>query len=180
MAITAVMTGLVFDELPYERGRLWELFDGVPLPMSSPPLEHQEIVFRLLLVLKNTLSGSSGKAATDVEFALGPNTRVRPDVWAVRGCRAPELDWSRIPVTGYPDLAVEVISPSESATHAMRKVELYLAHGVPEVWQVFADTRQVLVHTKSARVVKLTVEDAITTALFPDFEIRVGELFERP
>jgi Uma2 family endonuclease len=179
MATTAAMTGPVFDELPYDKGRLWELFDGELLPISSPTLEHQEIVFRILLALMNVLSGSSGKAATDVEFALSPNTRVRPDVWAVDGLRAPEMDWTRVPVAGHPDLAVEVISPSESASHAMRKVELYLANGVREVWQVFADAQQVLVHSNGGRVAKLGAGDNLATALFPGLEIKVRELFEK-
>ncbi len=171
------MTGSVFDELPYEEGRAWELFNGDLKPMSSPTLEHQEIIFRILLALMNILAGS-GKAATDVEFALAPNTRLRPDVWVVCSPRADEMDWTRVPVAGCPDLAIEVISPSESATQAMRKVELYLAHGVQEVWQVFADTRQVMIHTNGERVEKLRVGDTLTTALLPGLQLDVRRVFE--
>jgi hypothetical protein len=49
------MTGLQFDALPYEEGRLRELIEGELIPVSSPTLEHQEIVFRILMALKQHL-----------------------------------------------------------------------------------------------------------------------------
>jgi Uma2 family endonuclease len=49
--------------------------------------------------------------------------------------------------TGAPELAVEVISPSESAADVQRKVELMLAAGAKAVWVVYPKTQSVTIHT---------------------------------
>lgn len=46
-------TGIEFDALPYAEGRRWELLEGELIPVSSPTLKHQEIVFRVLAPLKS-------------------------------------------------------------------------------------------------------------------------------
>ena len=45
MATVVAMTGLQFDALPYDEGRLWELLDGDLIEVPSPTLQHQDIVF---------------------------------------------------------------------------------------------------------------------------------------
>jgi Uma2 family endonuclease len=51
MASIATMTGPQFDALPYEEGRRWELIEGELVEVSSPTLEHQILLQRLLLAL---------------------------------------------------------------------------------------------------------------------------------
>lgn len=70
MVTTATMTGAQFDDLPYEEGRHWELLEGDLVEVSSPTLDHQEIVYRILAALKQYLGGGRGIASHDVEFAL--------------------------------------------------------------------------------------------------------------
>jgi Uma2 family endonuclease len=43
----------------------------------------------------------------------------------------------RAPVPGSPDIAVEVISPSERAVDTQAKLEAYLRYGAREVWQIY-------------------------------------------
>jgi hypothetical protein len=94
------MTGRQFDALPYEDGRLLELLEGELVPVSGPTLEHQEIVFRILMALKQHLSNTGAIVSHDVEFALTPDTRLRPDVWVVLASRAaginPSIARSRV------------------------------------------------------------------------------------
>jgi Uma2 family endonuclease len=92
------MTRLQFDALPYEEGRLQELIEGELIPVSGPTLEHQEIVFRILMALK--------------QHQINP---------------------SLVPIQWGPDLAVEVISPSEYAADSMRQVAAWIDNGVQEV-----------------------------------------------
>ena len=72
---TATMTGSEFDALPYEEGRRWELLEGDLIPVSSPTLDHQEIVYRILSALKQRLADDEGVVSHDVEFALADDTR---------------------------------------------------------------------------------------------------------
>ena len=146
MATAVTMTGLEFDALPFEQGRDLELLDGEVIQMPSPTVQHQDILLNVLLALRAHLKPKEALVSYDVEFALAPNTRLQPDVCVVLPPRAAEIDTAKIPIPGHPDLAVEVISPSESAATSMRKVGYYLDHGTREVWQVYPDTREVVIH----------------------------------
>jgi len=177
MASTATMTGAQFDALPYEEGRRWELIEGELVEVGSPTLDHQFIVQRLQLALMRYFaSAGGGFAASDVEFALSGESRVRPDVLVVLGDRAAQVDRSRVPIPGCPDIAVEVISPSERTSESMRKVETYLRYGVREVWQVFPNLQRVVVHTaRESR--RLGATETLSTRLLPEFTLEVSALF---
>ena len=53
-------------------------------------------------------------------------TQAVPDVAAFLGDRVKQIDRRTIPVPFAPDIAVEVLSPSETAVHVARKVREYL------------------------------------------------------
>jgi len=139
MPTIATMSGAQFDALPYEEGRRWELLEGELIEVPSPTPEHQDIVYAILNALKLYLQEhrSQGAAYADVEFALADHVRLRPDVCVLLAEKARQLDRRRIPIPGAPDLAIEVISPSES----LGKIQSYLRHGAAEVWQVYPESR---------------------------------------
>jgi Uma2 family endonuclease len=91
-------------------------------------------------------NGIPALAYQDVEFALTDNDRVRPDVCVLVGDRARRLDPDRIPIPGSPDIAIEVISPTERSSESHDKVRAYLRHGTAEVWQVYPKSRTVQIH----------------------------------
>ena len=178
MASTATMTGAQFDALPYDEGRRWELIEGDLVAVSSPTPEHQLILQKLLFALMLYFQQHPGGIVlSDVEFALSGTNRVRPDVLVLLAERAKTLNRSKIPIPGAPDIAVEVISPSERTSDSMSKVETYLRHGVQEVWQVFPTLRQVVVLTSQATQ-RLAASETLTTSLLPEFAVAVSSLFE--
>jgi Uma2 family endonuclease len=168
MATTATMSGLQFDALPYEEGRRRELLEGDLIEVSSPTPRHQAVVFNILLMLRNYFAGRTGIAMADVEFALSDLLRLRPDVCVLLGERARQLDPDRVPVPGAPDLAVEVISPTERATESHEKVLAYLRNGTAEVWQVFPKSRTVQIHRGTVSV-SLDSSGHVTSDLLPGF-----------
>jgi Uma2 family endonuclease len=117
-----------------------------------------------------------GLALTDVEFALAENYRVRPDVLVLLRDRAVSLDTARVPVPGAPDLAIEIISPSERSPDTQEKLEAYVRHGAREVWQVYPKSRSVVIHRGGASVI-LGVGERITTSLLPGFSLEIKALF---
>jgi Uma2 family endonuclease len=179
MATTATMTGEQFDALSYDEGRRWELINGELAPVSSPTLRHQRIVFRILLAFEHYLEAHhvDGLASQDVEFALTADDRVRPDVFAVFGEKADRLDHDRIPIPGAPDLAVEIISPSESAAVSHEKVRRYLQYGTSEVWQVFPRSRTIQIHRGDVSTV-IGSDGIVSSALLPAFEVPAASFFE--
>jgi Uma2 family endonuclease len=174
----ATLTGAGFDALSYEEGRRWELIEGELVAVSSATLEHQLVAQRLLFALMPYFGKRPGGIVlADVEFALSDANRVRPDVFVLLDERAATLDRSKVPIPGAPDIAVEVISPSERTPESMRKVETYLRHGVREVWQVFPTLREVVVFTPR-EYRQLAAAESLTTGLLPDFSLAISSLFE--
>jgi Uma2 family endonuclease len=178
MATTVLVTGAQFDALPYEEGRLWELVDGEMIPMPSATTEHQLIVQNILvsLVLHLRAHHGQGIAVADVEFALDENYRVRPDVFILLTERAASHDRSRVPIPGAPDIAIEVISPSERSVDSQLKVKAYLQHGTREVWQVYPKLKSVIIH-RGATALALEETDTISSELLPGFSLPVRSLF---
>ena len=82
-----------------------------------------------------------------------------------------EFDRNRIPIPYAPDIAVEVLSPSESAIDVRRKVRDYLRAGSREVWLVDDANGEVVVHTDGA--LKLITE-RLETPLLPGFAVTVA------
>jgi Uma2 family endonuclease len=108
-----------------------------------------------------------------VEFALSDQLRLRPDVSILVGDKIRQLDPDRIPIPGAPDIAIEIISPSERASDSQAKVAAYLRNGVSEVWQFYPKSRMVQIH-KGNGSVTLSSQDQITTPLLPGLALAVS------
>jgi Uma2 family endonuclease len=117
-----------------------------------------------------------GTVLNDVEFALDLDYRVRPDVLVLLPDRVAVLDVKKVPVPGSPDIAVEVISPSERTSDTRQKLDAYLHHGTREVWQVYPKSRGVMVYSGTTAVT-LAIGETITTTLLPGFSLPVQSLF---
>jgi Uma2 family endonuclease len=172
------MTGAQFDALPYEEGRRWELIEGELIPVSSPTPKHQLVLQRLLRRLLDYMDAhhGTGLVLTDVEFALDDEHRVRPDILVLLGARAESLDLDKVPVPGAPDLAVEIISPTERSADSQQKVQAYLRHGTQEVWQVYPKSKSVMVHRAGASETR-EAGQPLTSGLLPGFQMAVEALF---
>ena len=77
-----------------------------------------------------------------------------------------------------PDLAVEVLSKSNTAAEMQRKRREYFAAGTTLVWLVDPDSRSVSVYTSEAEVTVLDESAQLTAAeLLPGFSLSIRELF---
>jgi Uma2 family endonuclease len=170
------MSGLQFDALPYEEGRRWELLEGDPIEVPSPTPRHQAKVFNILMALRQYLAPGKGVAFADIEFALSDLSRLRPDV-CVLLAEARQLDPDRVPVPGAPNIAIEVISPTERAVESHDKVLAYLRNGAAEVWQIFPKSRTVEIH-KGAGSTTLDATQNIVSSLLPGFDVPAACFFE--
>ena len=117
-------------------------------------------------------------AETGFTIASDPDTVRAPDVAFVRRERMPE---SGLP-TGYwpgaPDLAVEVISPSDTYTEVEQKVIDWLDAGTRMVLVVNPRTRTITVYHSHTDVTRLTLSDLLTGGeVLPGFTCAVSEVF---
>jgi len=108
-------------------------------------------------------------AAVEIRVQVS-RTRFRvPDVTIVAG-RKPS---SRIVITP-PHVAVEVLSPEDRATYVQKKIDDYLAFGIPYVWIIDPESRNAWIHTKQG---SYPVRDGFLRAENPEIAVPLAELF---
>ena len=177
MATQTLTTAEQFDQLPADETERCELLDGELVEMPSATYRHSRILLILANALTNyLLANRVGEIVSDTEFAVGANTRLRPDLAVLGEAKCALVDPDKLPVTVMPDIAVEVVSPSESASKLETKVERYLAAGVVEVWIIYPEQQHVYVHN-SAGVRKITAAGRLDCSLLAGWSIAVSELF---
>ena len=79
---------------------------------------------------------------------------------------------------GAPDLAVEVVSPSDRPDEVAAKVQEWLQAGCSMVWVVQPDSRTVAVHRRGHEVTALKGPDALVGGdVLPEFSMPVTTIF---
>lgn len=169
-----------FERIPEEEGYRVELVRGRLVRESGPGFRHGRIVVRLAHRLESyTIASGKGAVVTEVRFLLeeDPPTVRLPDL-AFLAEVPPDEDVDSYSLPS-PDLAVEVLSPSNRATEIQDKVLGYLAAGTRLVWVVDPDTRSVTVYRSCQDANVLTAEGILDGGdTLPGFEMSVAELFE--
>jgi len=111
-------------------------------------------------------------------FRLNDRTVLAPDIAFVRQDRV-EAVRSKSFAKGAPDLAVEIISPSDGVRQSTRKVKQYLAAGCHTVWVVYPKSKKVVVFEASGAERALRSNDTLDAPeLLPGFSVKVAELFD--
>jgi Uma2 family endonuclease len=78
-------------------------------------------------------------------------------------------------------LAVEVLSPDDRSGRMTRRVSQFLRKGIPLVWIVDPEGRDVTVHRPGREPYVLDEQDEITGEdVLPGFRCRVADLFRLP
>jgi len=133
-----------------EDGKRYEIHDGELSEMSAPTTLHQILLLKLAMVLAAHVSarnlGLVMVAPLDVILIDTPSetTVLQPDIVYLDNGR---LEAARMRgVEGAPTLVVEILSPSTAVIDRTRKRELYARYGVPYLWFVDPDTRELAAH----------------------------------
>ena len=79
---------------------------------------------------------------------------------------------------GTPELAIEVVSPSNTRKELADKIDLYLAHGSLAVWIVYPQKRTIVLWQAGGKSSEFRVGDTIPLPLaLSDRGIQVSEIF---
>lgn len=112
-------------------------------------------------------------------LAHNPDTVRGPDVFYIRADRIPASD---IPEGFWPippDLAVEVLSPYETAEDVREKVRDFLAAGTALVWVIYPRSQEVVAHTADGIARSYSRNDILDApTVLPGFRCVVSALFE--
>jgi Uma2 family endonuclease len=79
-----------------------------------------------------------------------------------------------------PDLAVEVVSPANSASALQAKIVEYFEKGARQVWIIYPTSRTLYLYTALKRVRILDANDTLEGGdLLPNFSLPIRELFSQ-
>lgn len=163
-------------------GSFVELVSGDVIEMAPPGEEHGVVSTNIVLSvgafvrernLGRVYSGDTG-------FVLDPAGTVRgPDVAFVSSERLAGRPITRKWVPGAPDLAIEIVSPSDSAEDIEDKIHDYFQAGTREVWYLYPARRTVHVYSSPTEVKILAESDTLGGGdVIPGFATPVAALFE--
>ena len=170
----------VLAALEAPRKRLCELIDGVLVEKAMGYTE--SVLASYLIVLLDAFV-----RPRNLGLITAPDGTVR--LWAGR-VRIPDVaftSWDRIPDRRRPvepipdlapDLAVEILSASNTPAEMRQKRADYFTAGVRLVWQVDPAARTISVYTAAEESTLLTEADTLDGGVvLPGFTLRVAELF---
>jgi len=179
--IAELLTVEEFQRLPEEDAYRVELVRGRAVREPRPGARHGWLAGKIFHALHaHAREHALGLAVIETGFLLSvdPPTIRGPDVAFIAAASMPP---EGIPVgfwTLSPDLAVEVLSPSNSAIEIQAKILDYLAAGTRLVWVVDPHNETVSVHGARNESNLLTRKDDLTGGeVLPDFRMGIADLF---
>ena len=180
MSTKTLMSVEEFQQLP-DDGNRYEYNRGVLTTMPSPKHGHDRIARAISFDLSKFLEGKNlGCVYVEKSYELdGPQLTQRPDVSFLRADRV-----RNTPADGYvqgsPDLAIEIISPSNHPDYVGEKLEEYFAYGAHSVWVLYPKSRRVYQY-RSPRDVQILGEGETLSEpdLFRSWEMAVSRIFEQ-
>ena len=167
-------------DIEARESRLCELVDGVLVEKTVGYYESylavQLIYFLAGFVRRRRLGVVAGEAGM---MRLSTGLVRIPDVSFISWERLPGRRVPRVPIADLaPDLAVEVISPSNTAREMEGKLQEYLAAGVRLVWYVHPEPQEIHVYTAERHDV-LTIDQELSGGdVLPGFVLSLRQLFE--
>lgn len=176
MSTKTLMTIEQFAQMSTAETEDYELIEGELIPSPSGTPIHNMIRDMIGALLWMYFRGNPiGKAVAENDCRIAEDTVRRPDVSIFLGERLRQIDLHKIPAPFAPDIALEVLSPSEGAIDVRRKVRDYLRAGSKEVWLVDHSNAEILVHT-AAGIRVLQGTDLLESPLLPGFSAAVADL----
>ena len=162
-------------------GHRYELVNGELVDMGNSGMEHGEIGSLLggLLAIYVRQHKLGTVCDSSTAFALKNGNRRSPDVSFVskerlKGLKRPPRGFFQ----GSPDLAVEILSPSNTVEEIHTKIVEYFENDTRLVWVIHPDEKYVLVYHAPEPERLLRPHDVLDgEAIVPGFSMSVAELF---
>lgn len=160
----------------------YELMDGELITMAPSGSEHSAIGLDFGAELRQFVKANDlGRVfGADCGFIISadPDTVLSPDVSFVRKARIPADGLPKGFFPGPPDIAIEVISPSDTYAEVERKAAQLLDAGALLVVLIDPRTRIVVKRTAQDAATRLAESDTLTLdEVLPGFELPVSDIF---
>jgi Uma2 family endonuclease len=181
MSIASVPSSI--ESTPVSDDILYEVVDG---KIVEKNVGATEIVIASILDQQLGMFARTqrlGRVVAEMIFRIDitKDLQRRPDVAFVSDARWPfNRRVPNVPVWDMvPDLAIEVVSPSNFAFEVQRKIHEYFDAGVSQVWIIYPPHREVYVYSSTTRIEVLQLgQDLDGGNLLPGFRLPLATLFE--
>lgn len=170
------------ESCPEDQSRLVELVEGT---LVEKPMGNFES--HLALVLAQMLLNFLDKH--NLGILLGPDSILRYRAGLIRKPDVSFFSWRHFPSRKLPrtwslklapDLAVEILSPSNTRREMERKRQECFAAGTRLVWEIDPRSRKVAVYTSPERCATIDEKGTLDGGkVLPGFKLRVKDLFKR-
>jgi len=167
-----------FEQLPNALAVNHELVDGELVDVSGNTLGHNRFRDMLSARLSTYVRQHKlGSVISEQEYDFDGNAH-GPDV-TFFGPEKMILADEKLRVQRFvPDLAIEIVSKSDTFEKLIEKAHRYRRCGTKEVWIFSIDSREAYVYSAGRRAI-LDENALFQSSLITGFAIRIGELFDR-
>lgn len=174
---TGLMTVEQFEALPEPTGEFYyELHHGELVKMTRPKPRHLRLQNRLVDLFR-ALAGGSYFVSMELVFRPLPEH----EVWAADVGVVTVLRWDQATdehLLGSPEIVIEVLSPSNTASEINDKEMMCLDTGCLEFWVVDPKRKLVKVSTPDRRTTTYREPDRIRIKALGGAELSVSSIFE--
>ncbi|UBF26472.1 Uma2 family endonuclease [Kovacikia minuta CCNUW1] len=157
MIVTSKLYSLPeFLQLPQiEESPAWELIEGQIVQKPMPTIHHSILQKRLVAAIDP--AGSDYEAFPELRCVLSSNSVV-PDITIVRRNRIPT---ENVPIAGAPDWMIEILSPDQSVTKLIEKIQNCLKEGTQLGWLIDSTEQVIMVLFPDQRINLLKESDRL-------------------
>ncbi len=178
ISLAPLETDMTVDDFLESELEIYEYVEGKLIPIPPTPVEHGNISMNLSLSLgQHVRKNQLGRIYVPYTgFQIGDCVLI-PDIAFVLLTQIPD-DLSNV-FPHSPDLAVEVVSPSDAFRRVVRKALDYLEAGTKMVWIVEPTSQTVRVYRSETPIRVLGINDPLTGEdVVEGFSCQVAQLFE--
>ena len=178
---TRITTATELLRLPRGEFR-YELIAGELFTMSPAGAEHgsiaQKIGWRLAKHVEENDLGEVFPAETGFLIARDPDTVRAPDAAFVSSGQLARTEMTTAYYPEAPALAVEVVSPDDTAEAVDDKIRSWLAAGTKLAWVIYPKGRTVTVYRSLDDIQGLSEKDSLSgESVVPGFSCAIADLF---
>lgn len=160
------------------KNKSYEYVNGKLEKKNMPNAKHSGIAGRLTGELWFYLKKNKiGRVYPEAHFQIGEDKRV-PDVAFVAENKIPDTGEPQKFWSFAPDLAVEIVSPTDFYQDVLDKIDEYFLAGVKQVWLINPEKENLTIYYSFDEPKVLSKTDTLTCEeILPKFRLKLSEIF---
>ncbi|HMV50215.1 MAG TPA: Uma2 family endonuclease [Blastocatellia bacterium] len=167
-------------EIQLDTEKSYEFVNGQWEEKEMPGARHSGVCGRLTHKLREFVASNDlGEVYPEASFQIGENERI-PDLAFVSAARIPAEGEPETKWPMPPDLAIEIVSPSDFYDRVYAKAMEYLTAGVKQVWVISPENQVVTIYRSPTNIIAFPLEsELVSEDLLPGFRCPLREIFFR-